>query len=571
MSRPRKAAGRFFSGRTPGALRRLRDAGEEGFTLIELVIALVILPLIMGAIAVALLVTLQDQVGVSTRISTSADAQVTSAYFVRDVESAMYVTTAVKPAPGSVAWPSTAGQTDACGSGTALIVSLAWPSGNRPITTTATVVSYWRMPQGVLERELCRGLASPSSGITSRDFLSPFAHALLSCVTSECGTAATRWVPATTVSGLTLAVTEPLADGQTLAVAKPLAKGQYDYSLTAAPRVSATQGAYANGGGSIPPALVPPILALGSGPRVIKESGGKTTPTSTTTTTSTPTAGSPASITVVTGQAVLNTGSFDMATKTQFHAPYILVTPGKTPCSGTGHCGSKSGKGSHTVKICATTKKPSPTCYTPTPRMAKPWTTHAAIPDPFATLTDPTAVLLGYTPRPCQVPTTGSLPPGQYDCGTGAPFTLTGKTKLTHGIYIFDTGLKVNGNNATLTGNTVLVYLPCITNDRWVPAGTLAAKCSEGFQVSNGQVTVTPLRTNRYSNLWFWQNKGDATTASVHGTGAIAVSTGILYAPAAKVKLSGLGSGTTNVGAIVATTFDVANSHVKVRGVGFLP
>ena len=561
MSRPRKAAGRFFSCRTRATLRRLRDAGEEGFTLIELVIALVILPLIMGAIAVALLVTLQDQVGVSTRVSTSADAQVTSAYFVRDVESAMYVTTTPTPAQGSVAWPSTAGQADACGSGkkTTLIVSLAWPSGNRPITTTATVVSYWRMPQGVLERELCRGSASPSSGVTSRDFLSPFVHALLSCVTSEpCGTAAaSRWVPATTVSGLTLAVTEPLANRQTLAVAEPLAKkGQYDYSLTAAPRVSATQGAYAKGG-STPPPPVPPILALGSGPRVIKESGGKTTP---------------ASITVVNGQAVLNSGSFDMTTNTQFHAPYIWVTPGNTPC-GTGHCGS-TGKGSDTVKICATTKATpnKPTCYTPAPNKPKPWTTHPTVADPFATLRDPTAVLLGYKPRPCQVPSTGYLAPGEYDCG-GAPFTLTGSgTNMTlkDGVYIFDTGLKVNGN-ATLTGNTVLVYLPCMTNDHWVPRGTLAVTCTEGFQVSNGQVTVTPLRTGRYSNLWFWQNNGDATTASVHGTGAIAVSTGVLYAPAAEVKLSGLGSGTTTVGAIVATTFDVANSHVKVKGFGLLP
>ena len=566
MSRPSEAARRFLSCRTPGALRRLRDAGDDGFTLIELVVVLVILPLIMGALAVALLVTFQEQVGVSTRISTSADAQVTSAYFVRDVESAMYVTTATTPAPGSATWPSAAGPVGACGSGTALIVSLAWPTGQQPIDKTATVVSYWRMPKGLLERELCRGSASPSSSITSRDFLSPFAHALVSCATSApCATAAaTRWVSATAVSGLTLAVTEHLT------------KGSYDYSLTAAPRASSTQGAYAAGGtkpASPPP--VPPILALGSGPRVIKESGGKTTPTPTLATpTSTSTKGMPASIKVVTGQAVLNTGYFDMAKKTQFLAPYIWVTPGSTPCSGSGQCGSKSGKGkgSDTVKLCATTKPPKPTCYTPTPEKPKPWTTHSAVKDPFSALTDPTADLLGYTPRPCKVPSTGNLAPGEYDCG-GAPFTLTGNgttAKLADGIYIFDTGLKVNGN-AALTGTTVLVYLPCKASDPWVPAGTLATSCSEGFQVSNGQVTVTPLRTNRYSNLWFWQNKGDATTASVHGTGAIAVSTGILYAPAAKVKLSGLGSGTTNVGAIVATTFDVANSHVKVRGVGFLP
>jgi prepilin-type N-terminal cleavage/methylation domain-containing protein len=577
--RPSKALRRFFSCRTPGALHRLRDAGDEGFTLIELVIVLIILPLIIGAITVALFVTFQDQVGVSTRVSTSADAQVTSAYFVRDVESAMYVTTTYNPASGSAAWPSAGEPVSDCPSKTTratLLLSLAWPSGRQPIYDGVTVVSYWRIPSGVLERDLCQGTALPSDSITSRDFVSPFANALLSCVsTKPCETAATQWVPAQWVSGVTIAATEPLTRTQPLANTKGSPKGSYDYNLTAAPRASGIEGTYANGGsgpGSTP--LVPPILALGSGPRVIKESGGKTTPTPTptTVTTTTFTKAHPASITVVTGQAVMNTGYFDMAKKTQFQAPYIWVTTGKTPCR-SGKCGSKSPKGSDTVMICARTKltkltKSKPTCYTPTPKKQKPWTTHTPVSDPFASLTDPTAVLLTYHPRPCVVPRTGNLQPGEYDCG-GAPFIPTGDVKLAGGIYIFDTGLKILGS-ATLTGNTVLIYLPCKANDPWVPAGTEAATCNEGFQVSNGTVKVTPFRTPKYSNLWFWQNKGDKTAATVHGQGAIRVTTGVLYAPAAEVKMSGLGTSGTNVGAIVATTFDVANSHVSVQGFGLL-
>ena len=206
MWRPPDALRRFVACRTPGALRRLRDAGDEGFTLIELVVVLVILPLVIGAIAVALLVTFQDQVGVSTRVSTSADAQVTSAFFVRDVQSALYVTTTASPASGSVAWPSAAGPATDCGSGTSLLLSLAWPSGQQPINDGATVVSYWEMPHRVLERELCTGTAAPSSSITSRDFLSPFAHVLLSCAGSDpCATASTKWVPAQWISGITIA------------------------------------------------------------------------------------------------------------------------------------------------------------------------------------------------------------------------------------------------------------------------------------------------------------------------------------------------------------------------------
>ncbi|MGC8472603.1 MAG: prepilin-type N-terminal cleavage/methylation domain-containing protein, partial [Acidimicrobiales bacterium] len=509
MSRPSEAARSFFTCRTPGALRRLRDAGDDGFTLIELVVVLVILPLIMGALAVALLVTFQEQVGVSTRISTSADAQVTSAYFVRDVESAMYVTTATTPAPGSVAWPSTAGPTGACGSGTALIVSLAWPTGQQPIDKTATVVSYWRMPKGLLERELCRGSASPSSGITSRDFLSPFAHALVSCVASEpsCGTTAnTRWVPAVWVSGITIAATEPLTKTAPLSKTKGSTKGSYDFNLTAAPRASSTQGAYAHtiSGTHRTGTKPPPLLALG-GLGVVTESSTGVYKTV---------------VHVVTGNAVLNTGYFSMTHGTTFTAPLIDVMK-KTACN-TGMC-----RGT----ICAKTKN---TCTPPT-KPAAVWThLTTAVTDPFAKLPDPTPVTRTL-PLITTCPHTGRLTPGEYDCGGSTPLTVKGTVTLAHGIYIFDTGLAVNGNAAALTGTTVLIYLPCKASDPWVPAGTKAATCSERFQVTKGVVTMTPLGTTPYADLWFWQNKGDTKKASVHGQGAISVSTGVLYAPGAEV------------------------------------
>ena len=566
MSRPSEAVRRFLSCRTPGALRRLRDAGDEGFTLIELVVVLVILPLVMGALAVALLVTFREQVGVSTRISTSADAQVTSAYFVRDVESAMYVTTDTGT-PNGAAWPSTAGPTTHCGSGTALIVSLAWPSVQQPIYKTATVVSYWRMQNGLLERDLCQGSASHSSSITSRDFVSPFAHALLSCVASvaseTCAAAATRWVPAQWVSGVTIAATEPLTKTEPLAKTKGSTKRSYDFSLTAAPRASGTAGAYATGG-THPVTKVPPLLALGTGTTaVVKES-------------------STASITVSKGPAVLNSGYFEMEPKTQFRAPNIWVTTGNTPCAGLGKCGASGKKGSGTntkVTICAMTKNPpAGTCYTPTPHKPKPWTPKPAYSDPFATLSDPTAASLTYQPRPCQVPSTGKLQPGEYDCHKKGPFTISGRgvaVSLAHGIYIFDTGMTVQGN-ARLTGNTVLIYLPCKVNDPWVPTTTMASTtCKESFQVSDGLVTVSPLRTGRYSNLWLWVNKGVKTTtgtnvkltASGPHAGGIAVKTGVLYAPSVEVQVVGLGTQTT-VGAIVAKRFDVSNSTITVEGFG---
>jgi hypothetical protein len=127
----------------------------------------------------------------------------------------------------------------------------------------------------------------------------------------------------------------------------------------------------------------------------------------------------------------------------------------------------------------------------------------------------------------------------------------------------------------TLTAQHVLMYLPCKTYDRWVPAGTKATTCSEGFQVSNGHVIVSPLDIPPYSHLWLWVNKGITSstthvkvTASGPHAGGIAVTTdGVLYAPSAQVKVVGLGTQTT-VGAIVASTFDVSNSTITVQGFG---
>ena len=71
--------------------------GEEGFTLIELVIVLVILPLVMGAVAVVMLTSLENQQGIQNKLSDSSDATVSTAYYVRDVESAVAVTTTIAP------------------------------------------------------------------------------------------------------------------------------------------------------------------------------------------------------------------------------------------------------------------------------------------------------------------------------------------------------------------------------------------------------------------------------------------------------------------------------------------
>lgn len=517
MSRPRKAVRSFFSCRTPGTLRRLRDAGDDGFTLIELIIVVIILPLVIGAIAVALLVTFRAQVGVSTRVSASADAQITSAYFVRDVESAGYLTTT--KTPSGAAWPATAGRTAFCGTGTSLILSLAWPNGQQPIHSAATVVSYWALSNHVLEREFCKGNTSASASITSRAYLSPFANALLSCISSEpsCATTAgAKWIPAKWVTSVTLSVTSSV--------------GKYAFSLTASPRAGVAGGTFA----SVTTVIgdVPPLLALGTGLNVVTETGAAGTTL----------------IKVVTGPAVLNTGYFSMSNGTTFTAPKIEVV--KTPCN----------KKTYPKAKCTGTIKPP-----------KPWTKLAKpLPDPFAGLADPTPTTLGLPLITTCSPHTGVLKPGQYDCGGATPVLSTGGTvTLAHGVYILDTGLKLNGT--TLQGTTILIYLPCGKTDKWVPNDTQAraSKCTESFQVTGGQVVVSPLGTPPYASLWFWQNVGDTKGVfKAEGKGALRVTTGVLYAPGATVILTGLGTALTTVGAVIASTFRVSNAKVQVKGFG---
>ena len=70
-----------------------RPQPDAGFTLIELLVVLVIMPMVIGAIAAAIIISEQDSGVASTTLSDSSCAQTTSEYFVRDVQGAQYVTT----------------------------------------------------------------------------------------------------------------------------------------------------------------------------------------------------------------------------------------------------------------------------------------------------------------------------------------------------------------------------------------------------------------------------------------------------------------------------------------------
>ena len=92
--------------------RRIEGSDEAGFTLIELIITIAILPIVVGAISVALLSVFNLQGSASSRLSDSNDELVSASVFNKDVQSAQEIETATTPACG------TSGQTQ--------IVGLEW-------------------------------------------------------------------------------------------------------------------------------------------------------------------------------------------------------------------------------------------------------------------------------------------------------------------------------------------------------------------------------------------------------------------------------------------------------------
>jgi type II secretory pathway pseudopilin PulG len=98
---------------------------EEGFTLIELVIVIVILPMVVGGIAAALIAILQTESTTFNKVGDSADAQITSVNFTRDVQSANAVTD--YPATAGQCWPTASSDWPATPPANAVpILGLTW-------------------------------------------------------------------------------------------------------------------------------------------------------------------------------------------------------------------------------------------------------------------------------------------------------------------------------------------------------------------------------------------------------------------------------------------------------------
>jgi prepilin-type N-terminal cleavage/methylation domain-containing protein len=235
--------------------RTAYHADDSGFSLIELLVVVAILPLVIGAISVALLTVFSNENAATNSLTSSSDAQVASAAFVQDVQSAVWITTV---------------NLDVCGgapAGAALIVSLS--PDNLSSGSIQNIISYFRTANSgsttyTITRVSCTGgigSAASSSVVVAHNTLYDPATTFLVVPSSVQSAASGGWVSASGASKVTLTLNEPASNH--------VSTGRYAYTLSATPRPTGTGGASPGG---VQPLL--PLQFLGGTCPVLQLTGG---------------------------------------------------------------------------------------------------------------------------------------------------------------------------------------------------------------------------------------------------------------------------------------------------------
>ena len=211
------------------ACRRLApDDGlgdESGFTLIELVVVIAVLPVVVGAMVAGLLSIMTITPTISNKLSDSGDAEVLSASFTKDVQGASMVTAAAASTSPA-----------ACGRGTQLL-GLQYPNGQ---WISYSLVTNGAGPTAVqnLYRNTCQtsgGVPSvTSSAIVSHDVVNTSGTgppaAMVTCTNSTAASCAgtlpnqawqTGWVSTAQVSTIALPLTYVASNYQQTMTASP--------------------------------------------------------------------------------------------------------------------------------------------------------------------------------------------------------------------------------------------------------------------------------------------------------------------------------------------------------------
>src|SRR5664280_628334 len=99
--------GRGFTRTDAMKRKRKKTHDDDGFTLVELLVTLTIIPLVVGALSLGIIAVFSLNTQTSQRLTDTADAQVVASTYQKDIQSAGYITTDNTSSPQ-------------CGSGTGL-------------------------------------------------------------------------------------------------------------------------------------------------------------------------------------------------------------------------------------------------------------------------------------------------------------------------------------------------------------------------------------------------------------------------------------------------------------------
>lgn len=503
---------------------RSRTGGdEEGFTLIELLIVLVILPLIIGGVALAMITGFRatdssDPAGTASRLADSHDTQITSSYFVRDVQNAQFVSTKTSPA--------------FCGAASQL-VGLRWimSETSPPVTVNVSYGVSSSSPY-VLVRRYCQGAQPESDSTVSHDLFSrpgftgfePLTAGPVTPLSSNAGCPAgasscassnavnAAWVQVNCLDSTTgcgsAAATVPVLPPPNPGIksiqltVREFGSG-FTYTLTGVPR---QQPLVSNGPvcttTSNPPCLPsPPLLLLGTGSGVIGCVGSNGTVT----------------VNGLVGVDSSSDGSISMQNST-------LTSTGIYSTDTSNPNGAYSGNNPYSGSIQSGAPVPDP--YEDTLTFDGP-----AADDPNGIGPQGTQQLEPMTALAAPPLTGTTYHPGYYPGG----LTITGNQTFTFasGVYVFNGNLKVSGGAAIQSA----------------PGGVLFYVYNGIVDLSGGgNVALTALPTSyvggNFENVVIWESElnGSGGSVTLGGNGNVTSISGTVYTPTGTVSTGGNGS-----------------------------